>query len=246
MGIIDCIMFNGEWDALEIRLRELQDVVTETIIFEGNVTFRGDPKPLYYSGGSLMFHQVRRVIVDLRDVSGCKCCQGIPFTHTMAWRREAHLRNQAKWFIDGHDFAIVTDCDEVPRANIVNAIVSTYTSPTRLLMDNFAYNFHWISPGQAPTGFIAAGVDLHNCHYQRHEIKKAMPYAGWHLSNFGDTEFLKRKLQSFAHEEYDSPEFLTDEFLRQCVEEGKAPFGQYTYIEPNPAALPAWIPEKYR
>lgn len=243
--IVDCVMFNGEWDALEIRMRELQDIVSQTIILEGNVTFRGDPKPLYYSG-SLMFHDVRHVIVDLRDLAGCKCCQGIPFTDTMAWRREAHLRNQAKWFLDGYDFGIITDCDEVPRAKAVVDCISSYTTPTRMLMDNFAYNFHWISPGMAPTGFIAAGRDIENCHRQRHGIKHALPFAGWHLSNFGDMEFLRRKLQSYSHEEYSKPEYLTDEFLRQCVEEGKAPFGQYTRIDPDPRALPKWIPEKYR
>jgi beta-1,4-mannosyl-glycoprotein beta-1,4-N-acetylglucosaminyltransferase len=244
--IVDCIMFNGEWDALEIRLRELQDVVQQTFIFEGNVTFRGDPKPIYYNG-SLMFHKVRHVVVDLTDpiLFGCKCCDRIPFTHTSAWRREAHLRNQAQWFIGRDDFAIVTDTDEIPSARVVHSVVSSYSTPTRLMMDNYAYNFHWMSPGLAPTGFITAGADIDNCHRQRHGIKVGFPNAGWHLSNFGDAEFLKRKLQSFSHEEYDKAEYQTEEFLRQCVEEGKAPFGQYTYVE-HPVGLPGWIPEKYR
>ena len=31
--------------------------------------------------------------------------------------------------------------------------------------------------------------------------------SGWHLSNFGDTEFISNKLKNYAHQEYNTKQF---------------------------------------
>ena len=47
--IVDAFIFNNEIEILKIRLFELYDIVDYFILVEGNLTFTGNKKPLYYN-----------------------------------------------------------------------------------------------------------------------------------------------------------------------------------------------------
>lgn len=46
--VYDVMLFNGELDLLEIRLRLLNETVDKFILVEGCITFSAKPKPYYY------------------------------------------------------------------------------------------------------------------------------------------------------------------------------------------------------
>ena len=49
MMIVDCFMFYNELDILQIRLKELYDVVDYFIIIEATKTHSNRDKPLYFT-----------------------------------------------------------------------------------------------------------------------------------------------------------------------------------------------------
>ena len=46
--LYDCFLFYNESDLLELRLRELDDLVDKFIVIQGEETFAGIPKPIYF------------------------------------------------------------------------------------------------------------------------------------------------------------------------------------------------------
>ena len=49
MKIYDCFGFFNELDLLELRLEIMAPIVDYFVITEYTVTYKGDPKPLYYN-----------------------------------------------------------------------------------------------------------------------------------------------------------------------------------------------------
>jgi hypothetical protein len=59
---------------------------------------------------------------------------------------------------------------------------------------------------------------------------------GWHMSYFGGIEFIKSKLNSFSHQEYNNPSFNSEENIKRALLQGQDLFGRGTeenleYIE---------------
>lgn len=57
MKIIDCFMFCNELTLLQLRLKELYDVVDHFVLVESNISFTGTPKPTTYNDNKHMFAQ---------------------------------------------------------------------------------------------------------------------------------------------------------------------------------------------
>ncbi len=104
---------------MELRLNELWDVVDVFVIVEARESFTGNPKPICISQHkdrlSKYMQKIRHVVVD----SFPKGLDG--------WGHEAYQRN---YMINGlsdlqsNDVIIFSDLDEIPRAKVVQRIVS--------------------------------------------------------------------------------------------------------------------------
>ena len=40
---------------------------------------------------------------------------------------------------------------------------------------------------------------------------------GWHFSYFGNSSFIKNKLQNFSHQEYNNDRYTSEERIQQCI-----------------------------
>ena len=60
---------------------------------------------------------------------------------------------------------------------------------------------------------------------------------GWHLSYFGDKEFIKNKIIAFSHQEYNNNNYLNDNYLENVLKNGINLLGgldlQYIHINEN-------------
>jgi len=70
--IIDCFIFDGDLDALEVKLEMLHDVVDSFIIIEAAFDYEGNPKPLYLKENKERFAKYlgkikRLVITDFKN-----------------------------------------------------------------------------------------------------------------------------------------------------------------------------------
>ncbi|KAI1299506.1 hypothetical protein EDD11_006469 [Mortierella claussenii] len=120
--IFDIILFNGEFDLLDIRLNELHNDVDFFVIVESSITFSGMFKPLYFRENEGRFKKFRRQIIHVT----------IPTAElgelTNAWRVESLSRNKGFWMaLDIHrpqegDWLLLSDLDEVPRTSVLAAM----------------------------------------------------------------------------------------------------------------------------
>jgi beta-1,4-mannosyl-glycoprotein beta-1,4-N-acetylglucosaminyltransferase len=49
---------------------------------------------------------------------------------------------------------------------------------------------------------------------------------GWHLSYFGDSQFIKNKLENFAHQEYNSSKFTDPNEIQKKIDNQLDLFGR--------------------
>ena len=59
--------------------------------------------------------------------------------------------------------------------------------------------------------------------------------SGWHFSYLGGKETIKYKIKNFAHQEYNKPEIISDDYIDFCIENGFSLFDYYNNpnIEPT-------------
>jgi len=204
--IVDCFSFFNEFDLLEIRLRELSDIVDVFVLSEATMTFSGKSKPLYFNENKLRFksfaNRIEHVIIDNYD--------GIDTSDS--WSMDRGQRQIALDVMTSRlnprqdDVVIVSDCDEIPRAEIIKEAIRQEWGIARLQMPLFYYylncvciNTKWNHPKLVrPKGRLK----YRRLRHARGDIM--FRDAGWHFSYLGD---IKLKIDSYAHTEYSKPPF---------------------------------------
>src|SRR6056297_1042935 len=69
---------------------------------------------------------------------------------------------------------------------------------------------------------------------------------GWHMSYFGDVEFIRTKLNSFSHQNLNTPQINNPEHIQAAIEEGHDLFGRKnTVIEKIEPEDNPYLPEHY-
>jgi hypothetical protein len=217
MKVYDCFTFFNELDLLEIRLQELYDSVDYFVIAEANMSHSGRPKGytlLENWGRFAPWHdKIRRIAVD-----------DMPVTNN-SWVREKFQRDAlARGLTDRspEDLIIVSDLDEIPRAEIVDMIREDENQYERyvLRVPLFRYRFNFLKWHQP---VINNQMIVTRAHVFTHPEKERdythvwlppapdfvyVDHAGWHFSYLGDDRNAVHKLQNFAHTEQNIPEIV--------------------------------------
>jgi len=193
--IYDCLMYAGEADMLELRLRELEGRVHRHVIAEADVTHRGIPKPLFYPmererfarwGDRITFVAVKE-LPEGRD----------------NWRREHIQRDGARAGLGDardEDLVLLSDADEFPSdaalawrgQTAAGLVMTTCHSAVDLVYREPQYAgviARWGWARQYPLGQVRDG----RYGYER------IDGAGWHLSWVGDQSYRQAKLDRTCH-----------------------------------------------
>ena len=242
--IYDAFTFFNELDILDIRLNELKDIIDQTILVECEETHSGNPKPLYFQDNKERY----------KDFNITHLVSPKIVTHD-PWVRE---RAQRDFILHGlvdaedDDLIIVTDVDEIPNKR---SIPFTFPGDNVLSFDmdfyyyyfnNFSISSNWIE-GKIATVKKAKEISPCAMRYsfwgKPHSESNIIPKErGWHFSFVGDVNHIIQKIESFAHQEYNTKEIK--EFAESRILEGKDVFGredsQFEIIENN-KALPEYI-----
>lgn len=252
--IIDSFIYYNEQKLVELRLEELKDVVAHTYIFSGNTTFRNNPNSYNFEIPESFKDKVELVSVDLPKDKN-------------PWVNEAYIRNYASdyiqfecsdYYIGEDDRIIFSDADEIPRAEAIEELVGD--SFYNLQMDEYYYTFNYPHGGNGAAysclikDFWKAD-DLRYGHLRPKGIEsKHIFNAGWHLSCFGDAEFISNKLKNYSHweldtEEWTNPAKISDRMTRKVdiIERGEEHFVcNHTTplprpVRENPAKYKDWL-----
>ena len=243
MKIIDCFMFYNELEILQIRLKELYDVVDYFIIIEATKTHSNLDKLLYFTENKHLFTQyIDKIIHRVTDFSEHYSFEKYIMVSNDAWFKENYQRECCKNVIDelqldDNDIIITTDCDEIPKRSIIDAIHKNC-----IRIDNHVYSiemllYYYTIEYTTPRRWYHAKLVNYNTYKKFNlltEIRFAdyivLPNAGYHLSYFGDVQFIKIKVESFAESSEYTREGKEVSYLEDCYKKGILHFNKETLI----------------
>ncbi len=238
--IWDCFIYNNETDILRVRFEELGDVVDRFVVVEATETFRGVEKPLHFDEQrdslAKWEDKISRVTIDF------------PADITDPWERERIQRDAAMQGITDaapDDIILISDADEIPRASIVERLpISNQVMQLDVVM--YYMLFNWKVPdewNQAGRPMASMKKNILSPHWHRNNPSgMRLSNGGWHFSYFGGVDFMRDKIESFSHSEYDSEEYKNREHLQYCMRNGCDPFGRFDLEHvPIDSTYPQWV-----
>jgi beta-1,4-mannosyl-glycoprotein beta-1,4-N-acetylglucosaminyltransferase len=223
--IIDTFMFFNELDILEIRLRELWDVVDVFVLLECGEALSGVQKPLIFEEHKQRFE---RFLPHIRHIK----LRGLPplvkDTEGNRFWLERFQRDALMLGLVGHglqqdDLVLLSDVDEIPKASAVREVsVSITFDEVWLFKQKVYYRYFDHLPQRSPDlkwlGTVAVRYNAFSNilpHDLRRRWAKAGEYwtpahemdhtrrfvedGGWHLTYFGSKAAYDYKTANFAH-----------------------------------------------
>jgi beta-1,4-mannosyl-glycoprotein beta-1,4-N-acetylglucosaminyltransferase len=230
-------MFYNELEILKIRFEELYDVVDYFLIVEATTTHSGIAKPLYFTEHKHLFSKyLNKIIHRVTDFK-----ENYPFpisAPNMNWFRENYQRECLTNIIStlnlqDDDIIITTDCDEIPKKSLFENLKIQNDIVYSIEMVLYYYNIELTTSRR---WYHAKLLNYYT--YKKFKLLTdirfapytVLPNAGYHLSYFGDVNFIKTKVESFA----ESVEYTTQgkeiSWLKDCYDKGILHFNQEKLI----------------
>jgi beta-1,4-mannosyl-glycoprotein beta-1,4-N-acetylglucosaminyltransferase len=237
--LFDCFIFYNEIHLLDYRLNLLKDIVDCFVIVESKFTFTGKPKESFFDKNKFKNFNIK--LITLND---------IPYpnpTKEQIWKNEKYQRNciqqgidhlnDSGYHLNDSDYIIISDVDEIPDPETLLKIKNeNIISFGQFEQDFYYYNLdskmdhNWyFSKILKYSAYCLMGI---SCDDIRNTSADTIPRGGWHLSYFGDTNFISNKIQNFSHQEYNLPEFTDTDLIQSRIDKKIDLFGRNIKINP--------------
>ena len=187
--IYDCFTYNGEKDILDIRMAILDPYVDFFVICESEQTFSGKTKPIYYTGNN---PKVIHVIAPNTETSN-------------AFERAGYQKDYIRTFLmdrcKDDDIVYFGDVDEIwkPQIMIDDLIYN-------LRQVNYSYYLNNRSSEDWVGTVVGRWVRMktRSFNHWRAAHTNELDNGGWHFTNMGGAEQIRKKLESYDHQEYNT------------------------------------------
>lgn len=222
MSVIDCVSFNGEYDLLEIRLNVLEDAVDQFVICEAWTTFSGKKKPLYYklqeeryAKWNIKYHVIDENYTD-EEIALAESSPSVPKDQPW-WKREFLQKESIKkalTHLKNDDIVFVGDCDEIWNPKILSTVEHLDNTEVYKLKQ-LVYSYYLNNRSDEPwAGTFVTSYQMfkYGClnHFRTKFPKTPLENGGWHFTNMGGVDEIKRKLESYGHQEYNTEAIKND------------------------------------
>jgi beta-1,4-mannosyl-glycoprotein beta-1,4-N-acetylglucosaminyltransferase len=220
--IIDCFTFYNELEMLEYRLETLHHYIDTFILVEATLTHVGKPKELFFEKNKHLFTKYNIVHIIVDDFPFTE--KNINCKNNEQWVNEKFQRNciargLAKLELYPKDLIVISDVDEIP--DPLTLIQCEIEGVYQLEQDFYYYNIEsemdhkwYFSKIMTWEWFLQNEC---TCDDVRMGMFKSIPFGGWHLSYFGNSSFIANKIKNFAHQEYNTNEFTSQELIEQRI-----------------------------
>lgn len=257
--IYDCFCFFNENLLLEIRLATLWDYVDFFIIVESKFTISGKPKPINFDIKNYEQYasKIRYLLID-----------EYPFEMSDAWKNERYQRNFIMHGLQDatdSDWILVSDIDEIPRpekilnfnpkkyirADFEQRCYSYYLNNLNTLngeivkwygskITTFEHYKNFFCGAEQVRSYKSSGLlrSIKRWWFKKSKLQ-IIADGGWHFTWIGSIENIILKLESFAHQEFNKPEYKDPEVIKQKITSG------YEIINPLGRCLPQDIDEQF-
>lgn len=200
--VVSITPFHNETHILEMRIGILENVVDHFYTIEATKTFTGKDKQML---ANTVQHPKHTVVE-------------IEFPEYLTnWGRENYQRDYildlSKYSDD--DIVLITDLDEIPRPETIEMLRKSFDPDFSYSLEMVIHQYYlnnqnvgegvWTKAKACSVGlyrsegFWATGLRIH-------ERSIPIANAGWHWTFCGQTDFIRTKIEAFAHNEFDTPQ----------------------------------------
>lgn len=258
--LIDSFIFFNEFNILEGRLKYLYDHVDYFILVETDITFSGNPKPYYFRDNMSRYKPYLDKIIyspfkfDITDNLNFAYKPTTTDYSAPQWKVEAaqrnHLVTAAKIFND-NDLLLISDVDEIPKISTLDytkTLIGSQVDSIAFGQEMYYYNFrkkqrdYWL-------GSILTSVRFakqQSAQWLRN-MRSQMPRlgdAGYHLSYWTTPEGIQHKINSFSHQEFNTPTLNNSENILTSITNSEDLFNKkLDLIEVDPTHIDTKIYE---
>ena len=253
--IIDTFTFFNELELLEGRLEYLYDTVDWFVIVETDYTHSGDPKPLNYLANIKRYQRFADKILYwpfAADVTGLDfnyrptAMDGNSAHWQLENTQRNHIRSALQLF-PADATVIISDLDEIPSKSAISTaenILGTVAEAFSLDQILYYYNFDYHMPllwtaSVVTTNRFAQGMTPQALRFMG--LSGNMPRifnGGWHLSYWGGAERVSYKIQKFAHQELNHPEYTDVDAIRRRMSTGQDPYDRGQMVTTDINSIP--------
>lgn len=184
--VYDCCMFFNELDLLEIRLEILDEHVDYFVLCEAPQTFSGLPKPLYYQENKERFAKWNHKII-----------------HHIAPRVETNNVFERTAIQKDSIREALKDCqpDDVIYYGDVDEIWKPQSEEGKLQQLNYCYYLNMRSSEVWQGTNVCKYKNLINLNELRANHDIVLEDGGYHFTNIGGIEQLRKKIEAYDHQE---------------------------------------------
>ncbi|CAO1637909.1 unnamed protein product [Parajaminaea phylloscopi] len=180
--LIDAFLFSTELELLEIRLRELWDVVDLFVIVESTHTLMGEEKKLFFAENRARFAPWESKISYHRYRGRAMSQKDGPFTLANEMRNgvDRFIRYEVK--PDPSSLLLMADVDEIPSQSSLMLLKACDSPlPIHLQMRNYVYSFEFVTDNRSWRAQLHEFSDRQAYKHGK-SADVALADAGWHCS----------------------------------------------------------------
>lgn len=252
--IYDTFPFFNELELLEVRLEELSPVVDRFVLAEATRTHSNQPKPLHFAENRHRFsrHLARiiHVVVDDcpdtanawviekfqrdavgRALTGCRPDDIILNSDVDEIPRASavlDLRQRMRFRTDPLSRATSAALRQPWVVRLARNLFKKHHPKVWVLQHRQFYHFLNCASDTVPWWDGTRAV-FHRDFTRARELRmwkgRRIPDAGWHFSYMGGVDRVREKLQAFAHQEYNRPEYVDRERVEEALRHGRWALG---------------------
>lgn len=236
--LIDACLFHCEYEMLTFRMKYLWDYVDRFVIVEADRTHSGERKMLNFFNNKDRFEwAMEKIIYHPVEID----VTGLDFTYkpkeyepnAPQWRVENQQRNAimdaCRDFSDD-DIIMMSDCDEIPSKLVVKfrnstPVINPFACDQRIV----AFYLNYTRDDIGWRGTIMSNMKQMREHTPQglrnlRTKLSPMPHGGFHFTFFGGADQIRNKIKSYAHAEFDRPEYTDVEMIEHLTKQGKGIF----------------------
>ena len=252
MKLIDCFMYFDEDLILDIRLNTLNDYVDKFIIAEANLDHAGHSKKLNFDIKKFLKFKNKITYIVVEDIP--KEVSSEKKSWHPAHIRDQFQRNALERGIkkyNNEDLIMISDIDEIPNIKKLNEfnIRNRYAC---FIQKNFQLKLNRLNTSQpnwpgtkiCQKKYLKSPQWLRNLKTKKRKwwefYKDKSPQiifdGGWHFSFLKSPELIQKKINSFAHQEFNDEKFTNLEAIKNRISSNKDIFDrnyEYKKVEIN-------------
>lgn len=245
--LIDAFNFFCEKEIVELRLKYLNEVVDYFVVIEADVTHQGKKKDWNFPNllnndlkefaHKIQYHQVKIDLVEAHRGQGDinEHFKG-GYSFKIDNMQRNYIRKACNKF-SPNDIIIFSDLDEIPSKQILTFIKSCEfetIAPVALEQDFFHLNCNYLKNESWKGSIIVTKkiIDRFLPQELRNWRNRVSCFAksGWHFSSFGGADRVIKKMESYAHLEYNNEAYKNIEHIKNCQKTGADLFKRTTEI----------------